>query len=115
MSDAPFHKVDTVFVKVADLAAAARWYTELLGWPELFHTEHIFVLRAPEGPPLTLLGPAATEWSGFNFYAPDAEGAHAWLIERDVEVGPIERAPDQPVSWFWFRDPDGNRLEVCSY
>jgi catechol 2,3-dioxygenase-like lactoylglutathione lyase family enzyme len=115
MSDTPFQRIDTVFVKLDDPHAAAGWYSDVLGWPELFRTDYIVVLRSPDGPPLTLLNPAGGEWSGFNFYAPDAQAAHAWLVERGVEVGPLTRAGDQPVTWFWFRDPQGNRLEVCSY
>lgn len=115
MSDSPLRKVDTVFVKVDDPHAVAGWYQETLGWPELFRTSHIVVLQAPEGPPVTLLNPAGGEWSGFNFHAADAVAARHWLLERGVEVGELNQAPDQPVTWFWFRDPLGNRLEVCSY
>lgn len=115
MSDSPLRKVDTVFVKVDDPHAVAGWYQETLGWPELFRTSHIVVLQAPEGPPVTLLNPAGGEWSGFNFHAPDAVAARQWLLERGVEVGELNQAPDQQVTWFWFRDPLGNRLEVCSY
>lgn len=115
MSDSPLRKVDTVFVKVDDPHAVAGWYQETLGWPELFRTSHIVVLQAPEGPPVTLLNPAGGEWSGFNFHAADAVAARHWLLERGAEVGELNQAPDQPVTWFWFRDPLGNRLEVCSY
>lgn len=104
-----------MFVRVDDPHAAAEWYKETLGWTEQFRTEHIVVVAGPEGPPVTLIDPGPEEWSGFNFYAPDAAAARAWLIERGVEVGPLQLATDQSVTWFWFRDPAGNRLEVCSY
>ncbi|SEN36047.1 VOC family protein [Nonomuraea pusilla] len=115
MSETPFRKIDTVFVRCDDPHAVAGWYQEVLGWPEAWRTEHIVVLTPPEGPPVTLLDPGDGDWSGFNFYAPDAAAARQWLLDRQVEVGPLNQAPDQPVTWFWFRDPEGNRLEVCSY
>ncbi len=44
-----------------------------------------------------------------------ALGARRWLVERAAEVGELSQAPGQPVIWFCFRDPPGDRLEVCSF
>src|ERR671938_922349 len=108
MITSPFLRIDTAFIKLDDPHAAAAWYCDVLGWSEAFRTEHIVVLRSPEGAPVTLLNPGGGEWSGFNFYAPDAQAAHDWLTQRGVKTGPLNRAEDQPVTWFWFLDPEGN-------
>jgi catechol 2,3-dioxygenase-like lactoylglutathione lyase family enzyme len=113
-----FTRIDTVFVRVRDLDAAARWYTETLGFAERFRSDWIVVLNASETA-LTLIRPERTEdfcpaiEAPFNFYVPDVQRAHDHLLSRDVETGPISDGGD--VLWFWFKDPDGNQLEVCHF
>jgi catechol 2,3-dioxygenase-like lactoylglutathione lyase family enzyme len=112
-----FARIDTVFVRVRDLDAAARWYGETFDLEERFRSDWIVVLNLGETP-LTLLKsdqepftPASE--AHFNFYVPDVLKAHAHLQERGVPTGPNEDGGG--VRWFWFSDPDGNRLEVCHF
>lgn len=114
-----FRRVDTVFVQVADVDKATAWYAEVLGLTERFRRQDLACLGAGETS-ITLLGPG---WwkngrpgrtpAAFNFYVPDAEQAHRHLRDQGVTCGPVEM--DGTSSWFWFDDPDGNRLEVCSF
>lgn len=42
---------------------------------------------------------------------PAARAAHAHLLARGVEVGPVTEGPG--VRYVRFADPDGNPLEAC--
>lgn len=110
-----FRRIDTVFVRVRNLDDAVTWYTEKLGLRLRWRQPGVACLNVSETP-LTLLEasddfvPAAE--APFNFYTDDIEAAHRFLKEAGVTVDDEILAGDG-VRWFGFRDPDGNRLEVC--
>jgi catechol 2,3-dioxygenase-like lactoylglutathione lyase family enzyme len=116
----PLARIDTVFVRTADLGRAEQWYRDVLGLRVRFRAEDIVAFDVAQTA-LTLLGPgshdgtpAPRDFPAFNFYVPDAEAAHAWLSGRGVDVDPVQR--DSPsFAEFTFRDPDGTLLQVCSF
>jgi catechol 2,3-dioxygenase-like lactoylglutathione lyase family enzyme len=115
-----FNRVDTVILRVRDLGKAVEWYHERLGL-EPIHTD------PEEGLSVLALGdtsvtlwqlkdgeePPAPEAAGTFpiFGVPDAKAARSELKRRGVDVGPLNKGGG--VRFFTFRDPDGNRLEVC--
>ncbi|MBO2518606.1 MULTISPECIES: VOC family protein [Limnochorda] len=110
-----FRRIDTVFVRVRNLDEAVAWYTQHLGLEVRWRHPGVACLNLGETP-LTLLeaGEAfhPVEEAPFNFYAPDIEAAYARLRAAGVPVDE-QITDDGGVRWFGFRDPDGNRLEVC--
>lgn len=124
MTERPFNRIDTVFLPVRDLEAAAVWYARNLGLEELYREHGIVVLRAGETP-LTLLRhrwPGLTDVSDdevfepvrqptFNFFAPDIDAAHEKL--RAVGARVTEIRDHGNLREFRFEDPDGNVVGVC--
>ncbi len=115
-----FKRIDTVFLKVMDLDQAINWYTKVLGFTLRWRMDEggYAALNISETPLTLVQVPRDTEFtpttfSSFNFYVSDITEAHNHLKEHQVEVGEIEDGGD--VKWFWFKDPDGNRLEVCYF
>lgn len=110
-----FSRLDTVVLRVRDLEAARAWYAEKLALDAIHHdaAEGLAVLGMSGGATLTLwqaqeVPPSAT----FPILGvDDAAAARRHLEDRGVAVEPLVEAPD--VRYFGFRDPDGNRLEVC--
>lgn len=116
----PFLRVDTLFIPVRDLESAVTWYTEVLGLNLNWRNDEGGYACVDGGVlPITLVKAAKEcEFTPFvnapyNFYAVDIDETHKSLSDKGIEVGEIETLYN--VRWFWFKDPDGNRLEVCSY
>jgi len=116
----PFLRVDTLFIPVRDLGKAVEWYTETLGFDLNWRNDEggyacidaqILPITLAEVKPDTEFIPFAS--APYNFYVTDIDEVYRNLKEKEIEVGEIETLYN--VRWFWFKDPDGNRLEVCSY
>ncbi|MBZ4423064.1 VOC family protein [Myxococcus sp. RHSTA-1-4] len=115
MSEPLFKRVDTVFIPVRGLKDAIGWYTWALGFTLRWHAGNYAALNAGETA-VTLYQPEGelrpfTGHAPLNFYASDIEAAHRRLKEAGAYVEDIQVMPD--VSFFDFKDPDGNRLGVC--
>jgi catechol 2,3-dioxygenase-like lactoylglutathione lyase family enzyme len=117
-----FTRVDTVIVRVPDLAKARKWYEEKLGFQVSFvGKDEIVVFKTGGETSLTIykLKPGEKKATGKTpssypiFYAVDAMKAHQQLKERGVKVGPIQE--DETSQWFSFWDLDQNLLEVCHW
>lgn len=118
-----FSRIDTVFLRVRNLEEALAWYTEQLGLTLRWKQPGLGCLDLGEAPkrgetPLTLIevteGFSPSTEAAFNFYAADVEAAYSRLKEAGAVVDDkIEE--DSATRWFGFQDPDGNRLEVCSW
>lgn len=122
MADTPlFSRIDTVILRVRDLAQARAWYATALGLHPVFEdpAEGLIVLGVGGTGSLTLwqLGPGETpppqDAAGTYpiFAAADAAAERKALEARGVPVGDLAEGPG--VRFFGFRDPDGNRLEAC--
>lgn len=114
-----FSRIDTVILRVRDLARSEQWYCRTLGLSAVFSdaTEGLTVLGL-DGASLTLwqLKPtdgltAPTDHSFPIFAVADADVAHRHLRELGVATEPLQEG--NGVRFFTFRDPDGNRLEAC--
>lgn len=114
-SQTPFEaRIPAVFVPVADVARAARWYSLLLGLPEpqAFGAE-MQILRLP-GANLFLQREEPLTPSPhvlFSLPVPDIEAAQAFVLAHGGEVIRLTRHPDG--STMRFRDLDGNVLLAC--
>lgn len=119
-----FTKIDTVIMRVRNLEQARQWYEEKLGFKPGYVDERERLVVFEIGGPTSLTiwewkpgeaVPDTKQPSSFPiFYPEDVMEAHRTLAERGVDVGPIEGEPGS-TQWFFFRDPDGNRMEVCHY
>jgi catechol 2,3-dioxygenase-like lactoylglutathione lyase family enzyme len=116
----PFLRIDTLFIPVKDLGKSVEWYTQTLEFGLNWRNDEGGYACIDVGAvPITLA--QIPEDKGFtpftkapcNFFVQDVEKAYRSLKDKGVEVGEIDKF--YQVQWFWFKDPDGNRLEVCSY
>ena len=125
-------RLDHLVLTVADIAATARFYERVLGFEYEF-------FRGPEGQPRHALRfgtqkinlqDAATETptkahaptrgaGDFCLVAAVPLGAVIEHLKREgiaIEAGPVpRRGALGPMSSVYFRDPDGNLVEVCEY
>lgn len=113
-----FSRLDTVILRVRDLAAARQWYATKLGLHALFEdaSQGLAVLGMDGGAGLTLWtltdGEAIPPSSTFPIFAvADARAAHARLVQCGVSTESLVEAPG--VRYFRFVDLDGNPLEAC--
>ena len=116
-----FQGIDHVHVYVTDRAAAARWYSEVLGLEPL---EAFRVWATPTGP-LTLedragnvhvalfeSDKAPTSTIAFRV---DAEGFIAWKAHLE-KAGLAVRLSDHELAWsLYFSDPWENLHEITTY
>lgn len=111
--------IDTVIVRVSDVTASKDWYEQKLGLEATWHDEQTR-LAVMDTKSLTSLTLWQTDKAIINdretasypiFKTPDAEGLRNELLKREIEVGEI--ITDEFVTYFFFYDPDGNRLEAC--
>jgi predicted enzyme related to lactoylglutathione lyase len=113
-------KLELVAIPVSDVDRAKRFYVEQVGFnADHDHTiseEMRFVQLTPPGSACSIaLGKGIVEGepgsvAGLQLVVPDADAAHAELLERGVEVSDVQ---DLPWGRFvFFNDPDGNRWSV---
>ncbi|WP_018132597.1 VOC family protein [Effusibacillus pohliae] len=119
-----FERIDTVIVRVKNIRKARKWYEEVLELTPLYVGEddhRIVIFKVGEETPLTLyelhsdeVMPARRFATAYPiFFTSDIEGTYEKLKSRGVEVEELQ--DDGTVRFFGFRDPDGNRLEVCCW
>lgn len=49
-----------------------------------------------------------------DFYTPSLKDFYNWLIEKQVEVGPLNINEEHGFGGFGFKDPDGNLLSATN-
>jgi catechol 2,3-dioxygenase-like lactoylglutathione lyase family enzyme len=113
-----FSRLDTVILRVRDLAAARQWYATTLGLHAVFvdADQGLAVLGLEGGSSLTLWalpdGEAPRPSSTFPIFAvADARAARERLCAHGVPAEPVVEAPG--VRYVRFVDLDGNPLEAC--
>ncbi len=123
--------LEVVVVPVSDVDRAKRFYSEQLGFVvDVDHKpndQFRVVQMTPPGSACSVtigIGLAKMEpgsLQGLQLCVTDIEAAHAQLVERGVEVGPIQHFVDgvmaegrgeQWNSFIFFSDPDGNGWTV---
>ncbi|WP_055666251.1 VOC family protein [Desnuesiella massiliensis] len=114
-----FKRIDTVFLDVKNIKKSLDWYTETLGlesgWKDI---ESGYASLKLGETALTLRECRETVFKAsdaphFNFYVSEVQQIYDQLKEKGVSVGTLEI--DHGVTWFNFKDIDGNMLEVCSF
>jgi predicted enzyme related to lactoylglutathione lyase len=114
------YRLELVMVPVADVDRARAFYGVTLGWPvdhdQTVSQELRFVQVTPPGSACSIaFGTGISPMEPGSLRAlqvvvSSADDAHADLVARGVEVGPID---DQPWGRFiYFADPDGNAWSV---
>jgi catechol 2,3-dioxygenase-like lactoylglutathione lyase family enzyme len=116
-----FRGLDTVLVRVRDIHHAVAWYQEKLGFaaPYLDPAARLAVFDLGGTTSLTLweLKPGETPVGASHavtfpiFSVTDAR--HTWALLRGRGVAADDIVAAGGVTWFTFRDLDGNRLEAC--
>lgn len=108
-----------------DLAAARKWYVDLLGWATEFESDWFIHLKAPDAPgvelgilaadqPIVPEGAGATGGALLTFVVDDVDAAHEHAIELGYKV------LEAPVDLFYGQrrmilvDPAGTRVDVSS-
>lgn len=121
-----FRKIDTFILRVSDLRRAREWYERVLGLRAVYvdERERIAVLDVGDADGVSLtLSELKPEERGngrglqnFPILHPAAhiELTHAAMRDRGVRVEPIVGTQGR-TRYFFFSDPDGNRLEVAQY
>ena len=124
-------KLEVVVVPVTDVDRAKHFYSEQLGFAvdvDQTMSEHFRVVQlTPPGSACSItigvgLAPSVPgSMKGLQLVVSDIEAAHAQLVERGVDVGPITHFEDGvPAegpggdwnSFLFFDDPDGNSWAV---
>lgn len=120
-----FSGLDTVIIRVRDIAAATAWYVQHLGAEAIYEDDEqrLAVIEIGGSPDGDIVGSTLTLWQLDDGVAwvpsstypilstPDAKAAHAALSAQGVEVGELMETPG--VWFFRFSDADGNALEAC--
>ncbi|MCR8847197.1 VOC family protein [Rossellomorea sp. SC111] len=110
-----FSKIDTVHIQVNDLKKAQHWYEEVLELEQIFNSGKYFVFKIGVGESTLTIQEGEVRPSSITpiLFSDALEETRLKLLEKDVEVGEIE--VDEDVTYFEFRDLDGNGFEVCQY
>ncbi|MDJ0522697.1 MAG: VOC family protein [Planctomycetota bacterium] len=115
-----FRELHAVVIPVPDLDAARAFYEGVLGLEVVRHVEGGLTVYRTNGPTHLCCflptgdddGPS-TVGAFPNFRSEDIDQTHAYLVDHDVDCGPIDAAPG--IKWMRARDPFGNRFDVCEY
>ena len=123
----PIDRIDHFVLTVRDVAASAEWYARVLGMEVVRSAQGRTALRF--GTQKINLHPAGAEFSP-HAAAPLPGSADFCLITREpvtevakhlerhgvtIELGPVEkRGTLGPITSVYFRDPDGNLMEVSN-
>jgi catechol 2,3-dioxygenase-like lactoylglutathione lyase family enzyme len=123
-STATIERIANVIIPTDDQERALTFYTEVVGLtvradlafgPELRWIEvgpaggETTIAICPPGPGVT----AGGKQTGIALHTADADGFHARLREHGVDVDPeVARYGEGIPPTFWFRDPEGNIVQV---
>jgi catechol 2,3-dioxygenase-like lactoylglutathione lyase family enzyme len=119
MEDHFLQGIDTVILRVSDIAKSKQWYVQKLGLKEIHYDEKLKLVVLDTFSPTSLtiwetdekIAPNPRTTTYLIFRTTDAGKAHEKLRKQDVNVG--ELVTDHVVTYFTFSDPDNNVLEVC--
>lgn len=116
-----FTRLDTVLLRVRDVAKSKVWYEQVLRLKPVFEDdqEKLVVFDLGGETSLTIwqlkpaqdLRPAGVTGTFPIFLAEDVAQTRDYLIAHQVQVEPVQESGG--VRSLGFFDPDGNRLEVC--
>jgi lactoylglutathione lyase len=121
------NSIGHVALKVKDIEKSLAFYTEKIGFPEMFRLNHedgrvrLVYLRItddqyleifPEAVQDSAPGPETNGINHFCLIVEDIENVIRQLSEKDVPLHlPLKTGADNNRQ-AWIRDPDGNRVEL---
>jgi predicted enzyme related to lactoylglutathione lyase len=118
-------KLEVVVVPVTDVDRSKRFYVEQVGFRLDVDTQPTETMRVVQmtppgstcsvtiGPVLMPPGSRSEPGAGLQLVVSDIEAARAQLVERGVEVTPIQQLdPREGGKFAFFQDPDGNNWAV---
>ena len=119
----PFYFGQSITVGARNQDAAANWYQTIFGVRRFKHSEHNEIWlgygdeRDNPSPEIAVV-PIISEddWKNLPehpiIFTKNITKARAWFSERIPGTGSIQ-ADSGGNSFFTFRDPEGNQIEVC--
>ena len=102
-------------VSVSDIVVASKWYSDKLGFTEIFSYEDIWTRMTIPGYTAITYGlskdghPTNSGGQVTTFIVSDIATAKKELEDKGVDVGPIEN-PGNGIQLAFFKDLDGNSL-----
>jgi catechol 2,3-dioxygenase-like lactoylglutathione lyase family enzyme len=128
MSGISLERLDHIVLTVADVEATVDFYTRVLGMRAVtfgdgrrglhFGVQKLNLHRAGHEfePRATNPAPGSTDFCLITATPLDEVAAHLDRCGVPIELGPVPRTGAQgPMSSLYFRDPDGNLIEVATY
>lgn len=115
MPDTRISQVASVGIPVADQERAVDFYVGRLGFEkrrDLPFGRARWIEVAPPGAATSIALVPAGVPAGIRMIVADADGAHAALRDRGVDIDPEVMHMDDVPPMFSLRDPDGNNLIV---
>lgn len=113
------NRIGAVFLHVTDMPKAIQWYSELLGLPihSDSHEGTIYSLHMDGGSDLLLDSNRRDDSSQNNktqlfFETKKLMESYQFVKEKGIEVV-TEIEEHDNISFFTFKDPDGNILMIC--
>src|SRR6187455_1168255 len=106
------HGIDTVILRVSDVAKSKVWYTQKLGFRNIYEDSKTKLVVLDVFSPTSLTLWQTDEKIATNpktsaypiFRTQDANAAHLQLMQSGINVGDV--TTDHVVSYFNFQDPD---------
>ena len=111
--------INHITYNVKDKDAALKWYEEILGLkqiPKMVDSDHLYWLQLPSGAMVHIIENADAPSAPSHhtaFEVDDIEASRADLIQKGIETTDIQTRNDGQRA-FYFNDPDGNRIEICT-
>jgi len=128
MSEISLERLDHFVLTVADVEVAVDFYTRVLGMRAVtfgdgrralhFGAQKINLHRAGHEfePKAGRPAPGSADFCLISAIPIDEVAAHLESCGVPIELGPVARTGAQgPMTSIYFRDPDGNLLEVSTY
>ncbi len=125
-SSLPINAVHHISHITHDLEASRRFYREVLGFAEIERPEFTFPgawlfnygvqihLIDPGNAPAPETDEVQTRTDHIAYHVPDIDAARAVLEENDISYRESQ-VPATNVTQLFFRDPDGNHIELGCY
>ncbi|MFC5602054.1 VOC family protein [Sporosarcina koreensis] len=113
-----FEKIDTVFIPVRNLDSALHFYVDVLGGTPGWKDDNGVYQAVTFGDTSVTLctnqheHEQQTNRSLFSLYTASIVEAQAYLTSHGTDVSNIM---EDGAKYLIAQDPDGNRIEVCSY
>lgn len=120
--------IATLEIPVTNLQKSLEWYIDIFELKIHFKGEKnaMLIFESKGVPSIFLVETEEQQGLSFkntnneivhsviDFYTPSLSDFHAWLKDKNVEVGSLNIDPNHGFGGFGFKDPDGNLLGVTN-